>query len=148
MMIINILNFFIYIILFIWQLPQNILAILIFPFLGKKKIICYRNYCLCFSCSKMTGGISLGGFAYVGPDLDKYSISHEVDGHTVQSKLLGPLYLIIVGIPSFVWCNIINREKYPNYYVFFTEKWANYCANLDVVKHNDTYYLVKKNKIK
>ena len=144
----TILDIFIYIILFIWQLPQNLLAIIIYPFLGNKKIICYRNNCLCFCCSRMTGGVSLGNFAYVGCKLDKYSISHEVDGHTVQSKLLGPLYLIIIGIPSFIWCNIISREKHPNYYEFFTEKWANSCAGLEVVNHKEEYYLIKKNNFR
>ena len=36
----------IFILLFIWQLPQNIIAVFMLPFLGDKKLIKYDNYCL------------------------------------------------------------------------------------------------------
>ena len=51
-------------------------------------------------------------------------------GHTIQSLLLGPLYLIIIGIPSASWANIPyfrnkRRKDKISYFSFFTEKWAN-----------------------
>ena len=43
----------------------------------------------------MSGGISLGPFAFVSERSGAETIAHEVDGHTVDSKIFGPLYLII-----------------------------------------------------
>ena len=49
-------------------------------------------------------------------------------GHTIQSLILGPLYLIVMGIPSALWAAFGSkkrREKQIPYGAFFTEKWAN-----------------------
>jgi len=53
-------------------------------------------------------------------------------GHCVQSILLGPLYWIVVAIPSVVWCNVPmfrklhnTRETKHNYYKLYCEGWAN-----------------------
>jgi hypothetical protein len=60
------------------------------------------------------------------------SIKHEY-GHAIQSRILGPLYLIIIGIPSIIWAalygSIIPRYK-NNYYRFYTEKWADKLMNI------------------
>ena len=52
-------------------------------------------------------------------------------GHTFQALLLGPLYPIIIGIPSIAWGSIPKfqqiREKYKLRYTWlFCEKWASY----------------------
>lgn len=128
--------------LFIWQLPQNLIAILMLPFLGKLELIACRNYAFCFIGEKMQGGISLGSFVYVSKSLSKYEthIAHELDGHTVDSKYFGPLYLFIIGIPSICWAGLRNTKKHPNYYTFYTEKWANKHAKLKVIKRSNSYY--------
>ena len=54
-------------------------------------------------------------------------LKHE-SGHQVQSFILGPLYLLVIGLPSIVWnvCFRKYRAKYQiSYYDFYTEKWAN-----------------------
>ena len=132
----------IFILLFIWQLPQNIIAVLMLPFLGKLELIACRNYAFCFIGEKMKGGISLGSFVYVSKSLSKYEthIAHELDGHTVDSKYFGPLYLFIIGIPSICWAGLRNTKKHPNYYTFYTEKWANKHAKLKVIKRSNSYY--------
>jgi hypothetical protein len=132
----------IFILLFIWQLPQNIIAVLMLPFLGKLELIACRNYAFCFIGEKMQGGISLGSFVYVSKSLSKYEthIAHELDGHTVDSKYFGPLYLFIIGIPSICWAGLRNTKKHPNYYTFYTEKWANKHAKLKVIKRSNSYY--------
>lgn len=133
----------IFILLFIWQLPQNFIAVLMLPFLGKLELIACRNYAFCFIGEKMQGGISLGSFVYVSKSLSKRetSIAHELDGHTVDSKRFGPLYLFIIGIPSISWAGFRNTKKHPNYYEFYTEKWANKHAGLKVVKKGNNYIL-------
>ena len=51
-------------------------------------------------------------------------------GHTIQSMILGPLFLPIIGIPSFIWETFflfvrLRRKKHIDYYNFYPEKWAN-----------------------
>ena len=57
-------------------------------------------------------------------------IVHEY-GHTFQALLLGPLYPIIIGIPSICWgslpaCAKMRQEKNLKYTWMFCEKWASY----------------------
>ncbi|PKM54582.1 MAG: hypothetical protein CVV00_07625 [Firmicutes bacterium HGW-Firmicutes-5] len=75
-------------------------------------------------------GLSLGLFIFVPTDCsreisEKMSV-HEY-GHTLQSLLLGPLYLLVIGLPSFIWFLLypINKKKKGIfYYDFIIEKWA------------------------
>ena len=51
-------------------------------------------------------------------------------GHCVQSLMLGPLYLIAVGVPSYRWANLpalrkMRRETGRSYYSVYPENWAN-----------------------
>lgn len=51
-------------------------------------------------------------------------------GHTIQSLFLGPLYLLLIGVPSSLWgflpwCAKKRRTQKISYFSFFTEKWAN-----------------------
>lgn len=55
-------------------------------------------------------------------------IVHEY-GHTIQSLILGPLYIILIGIPSFVWARHgkftkMRAVKGISYSHYWTEKWA------------------------
>lgn len=47
----------------------------------------------------MQGGISLGKYIIVSQWATQKTIMHEY-GHCLQSKILGPLYLLVVGLPS------------------------------------------------
>lgn len=88
--------------------------------------------------------VSLGLFVFVTKEpyfydklKDEYTMEalsarllvHEY-GHTIQSLILGPLYLIVIGIPSTLWgflpyYNKKRKEQGLSYFSFFTEKWAN-----------------------
>lgn len=51
-------------------------------------------------------------------------------GHTIQSLMYGPLYLIAVGLPSILWANLPplrrrRKEKSISYYSVYPEKQAN-----------------------
>ena len=69
------------------------------------------------------------------PDEEIYNrlLVHEY-GHTIQSLLLGPLYLIVMGIPSTLWGFLPyfqkKRDKGVSYFSFFTERNANYFGEL------------------
>ena len=123
-----------FIILFIWQLPQNIVALIMLPFLGKLELISYKKFCFAFKGTKMSRGISLGNFAYLSPTYAKKvaTIMHEQEGHTFDSKIFGPLYLLVIGIPSIMWAWLGDKNKC--YYNFYTERWANKHAGLEVLR--------------
>ena len=118
-------------ILFIWQLPQHIVALIYFGYLVMmcKDLGVDSRYkqAIVIPCV-MRGAITLGDYVFVGLNSEyKETVKHEL-GHTIQSKILGPLYLIVIGIPSITYCGL--RRIFPslrkkNYYNFYTEKWAN-----------------------
>lgn len=126
-----IMNYIRNLILFIWQLPQHLLAIL---YIGYLVMMCkdlgvdskYKQ-AIVIPCV-MRGAVTLGCYVFVGLNSEyRKTVKHEL-GHTIQSKILGPLYLIVIGIPSITYCGL--RRVFPslrkkNYYDFYTEKWAN-----------------------
>ena len=66
---------------------------------------------------------------YSKEELSKRLLVHEY-GHTIQSLILGPLYLIVIGIPSTLWGFLPNlrkkrKDEQISYFSFFTETWAN-----------------------
>lgn len=79
------------------------------------------------------GGVSLGMFVFVnGSRPEEWTRDAEVHeyGHCVQSLLLGPLYLLVIGLPSALWCGLGACERYRrkhavSYYALYTESWAN-----------------------
>jgi hypothetical protein len=109
----------------VWQLPQNLVAVLMLPFLGKINFVYSQRFCWIFECSKMQGAISLGNFIFLSK-ISETTIQHEL-GHVQQSHILGWLYLFIIGIPS-----ILNSAFHFTdcYYNFYTEKWANKLSKL------------------
>lgn len=123
-----------FILLFIWQLPQNIVALVMLPFLGKLELISYKKFCFAFKAKYMMGGISLGNFAFLSPSNAKKIaiVAHEQEGHTFDSKIFGPLYLFVIGIPSIMWAWLGDNSKC--YYDFYTERWANNHAGLEVLR--------------
>ena len=109
---------------YLWQLPQNLLGLLI-KRITKAEV---RTKYLDATVHKwgIHGGLSLGKYIFVPSGANLAYIKHEY-GHTVQSKYLGWLYLIVIALPSLIWAGCFNRfrTKYGvSYYAFYTEKWA------------------------
>lgn len=117
---IKILNF----ILYIWQLPQNLLGILVKIF-TKAKPIEHVHYW------KYNSGLSLGKYIFVNKNASFNTIFHE-KGHQKQSLYLGWLYLIIIGLPSIIWATLKTLGLFSNisYYKFYTEAWADKLSNI------------------
>ena len=128
----NFFEWIAYIFLFIWQILQNLVGMvmwLYFKMRGDVVKIDATKWSTAYKSDYMSGGISLGMFCFV----DKYSakrkedIAHELKGHTVDSRIMGPLYLFIIGLPS-----ILNAafDFTDCYFDFWCEKLANKHAGL------------------
>lgn len=81
------------------------------------------------------GGVSLGLFIFVDQkDVNRphQKLSAHEYGHTIQSLLLGPLYLLVIGLPSFTWSKYYMKNvksKGLSYDDFWIEKWADQLGN-------------------
>jgi hypothetical protein len=129
-----------YIVLFIWQILQNLIGIgfwVYFKIRGDLETIVKNKYSKVYRSKYMSGGISLGAFAFVSNNLAKKetAIRHE-QGHMWDSKVMGPLYLFIVGIPSLLNAAFDFTECY---YSFYCERWANQHAGIGVDKNCRLY---------
>lgn len=121
---------FISFILFVWQLPQNLLGLAYKLILrGEKKILDQKGAYF-YIAPTMRGGLSLGKYIFLSKSsgYEEPAYDHEF-GHCLQSRMLGPLYLLVIGIPSGLHCILHDGTK--NYYDFWTEKWANKLGGID-----------------
>ncbi len=120
-----------YLLQWTWGIFQNILGFLIFFFQFLKnidrEIFIYKGAIV--TMWDYRNSASLGMFIFLGFD-DERVLVHEY-GHCIQSIILGPFYLILIGIPSLIWCNHprlrrLRRKGTYRYSSFYTEKWANH----------------------
>lgn len=114
------------ILLFIWQILQNIVG-LIYWLISQAHIIENKEGVYILETDSRQGSVSLGNFVFISKYTKNrdFIIKHEL-GHTIQSKYLGPLYLFVIGIPSITW--VMLRRMIPelrkySYYDFYTESW-------------------------
>ena len=118
---------------YIWQLPQNLCGVL-YKNISKNNRISVienddsRSVGAEVYLQKSNGGVTLGKYIFINQDYtDKEAVIKHECGHVKQSKILGPLYLIIIGIPSLLHAWFIHDYVCENsdYYHWYTEKWAN-----------------------
>lgn len=118
-------KFILDVILFIWQLPQNILGLFLLLIYRKSELMEIGGVKVFFN-ETFHGGVSLGSFIFVSTQ-DRFTSMHE-HGHQIQSMIFGPLYLILVGLPSIIWAAIYGTKICPRthngYYKFFIERSA------------------------
>lgn len=120
----------------IWGLPQSVLASVLFLMCRNCPRSRYRESVVVHW--KRSGSLGLGIFLFLGTaatgDRAGEVLTHEY-GHAIQSLILGPLFLPVIGLPSFLWCNLPcakkhRKEKGVSYYRFYTESSANKLAHL------------------
>ena len=122
----KVLNILVQILLMFWQFPQELLGFICAVFFfGYRKIVDISKYktSYVFYIYKFPGGMSLSRFIFINP-LESELAMHEY-GHSRQSMFLGPLYLLVIGLPSLVWALLYKSSWKKSYYWFWTEKWAN-----------------------
>ena len=114
---------------FSWELPQQLLGFLVGLYLvmrgtrnGRDDFL--KGVLFLETSSFRRGcGISLGNIIIHGPDSPGSLKQHEF-GHCIQSRILGPFYLLLIGIPSFMWAIARNYGYFRNvdYDAFFIER--------------------------
>lgn len=109
-----------------WGFPQSLIGFIVYLCNRDKQHETYRG-CI-VTRWKNRGSMGMGMFLFLGCDDPQVRV-HEF-GHSVQSVILGPLFLPIMGIPSFLWCNLpvcrkLRKEKKISYYCFYPESTAN-----------------------
>ena len=123
-----------------WGLPQTVAGFAVF--LAHRKRPHWIDHGIVVTSWPSRMSMSLGLFAFVTDTAPSCRNLDESDealigrmfvheyGHTVQSAILGPLYLLVVGLPSVIWANsrqlaARRRDSGSSYYAFLPERSAN-----------------------
>lgn len=130
--------------LWIWQLPQNLLGLILRLFYKTEKTLVYKGKTIRI-CSTFPGGVSLADTIFLKRyphDQESWNdVKHEY-GHSIQSKYLGCFYLLVIGIPSGLgnlWDRYAHKDwsyadSYNWYYNQPWEKWADKLGGVDRYK--------------
>ena len=112
---------FLKVLLYIWELPQNICGLVFKLFISVEAFGCVKDVTYYVS-SSFHGGVTLGEYIFLSTASSKKELTryHEY-GHVRQSRYLGWFYLIVIGLPSIIRAGL---NLYKDYYKFYTESWA------------------------
>ena len=117
------------ILLYLWELPQNLVGLLLTRLLAPGQVEKYRGARILRS-EKMRGGISLGRYIIVSSWFSSSLTELHEWGHSRQSRFLGPLYLPVIGLPSLLWALWWKPGRKRGYFTFYTERWADKLAGI------------------
>ncbi len=120
-----------------WGILQSFAGFVIFLVLIKNRHYAYKGSIVTEWSRRTSASIGMFIFMTAPEYMSKRScrreryrrlLVHEY-GHTIQSLILGPLYLPAMALPSAVWCNLPacqhhRKKNNVSYYSFFTERWA------------------------
>lgn len=128
---------------FAWELPQNLLGVsllcLEYAAGSTERVELERGRLLIQS---KNSAVSLGFFVFWSREsnrwftLDDTNKQHEL-GHSFQSRMLGPLYLPLVGVPSAlralyaVGYREVTGARWQRYYEAYPESWADRLGGVD-----------------
>ena len=118
---------------FSWEAPQTALGFGVAQVnneIGNVKSVHYKEGATVVeNRTKDWGGFTIGSYIEVNRDPTSDLLEHEY-GHTIQSQILGPLYLPFVALPS-----LASATIYPNDHAgYWAETWAD---QLTGWYHND-----------
>lgn len=120
-----------------WEAPQTSLgaANLALQLVQRNVAAIRRERGRIFVELRGVGAVSLGHFVFWGTVDSRFvrvnpsNKDHEY-GHALQSRMLGPAYLLVVGVPSVMrvaYANVqwfVTRQPWEGYYAGFPESWA------------------------
>lgn len=119
------------ILLWVWQLPQNIIGWVTLKCMSDRLHSRYGEIWYWYK-KGFPGGVTLGEYIFVGTKA-KRTVMHEY-GHVRQSRMLGPLYLLVIGLPSLIWAALygpVVRPTTDGYHRFYTERWADRLGGIE-----------------
>lgn len=112
-------------------MPQNLAGLLFLNCKKGRKSVKFFDKTDCKFFTDNNGSVSLGDYIFVLNPNNRETVNHEY-GHHKQSLYLGPLYLLVIGLPSIIgyWIDVLfhdnwgweKRDKW--YYNQPWEKWA------------------------
>lgn len=110
------------ILLALWQLPQFLLGAVIALFARAWQVETGEWVA---HASWFSGAISLSEYfrIFSSSSYPRETTRRHEYGHARQSRILGPLYLLVIGLPSLVWAALYNGQE-AGYFTFYTERWA------------------------
>ncbi len=130
----SIKDFLFYFVQWTWGLVVNAVGWLAFTICTKIKGYRWQH----FGYAKIVyvpwkgGGLSMGLFIFMKDQHPSrewtYNCRIHEYGHTWQCLLLGPLYYIVIALPSVIWCNCFAGYRKKNnvpYSKLYCEAWAN-----------------------
>lgn len=109
----------------LWQLPQVLLAIAVLAATRARRRQLYRGVAV-FEAARPRGGVSFGPIILMNRSARSERLLRHEYGHSRQSVMLGPFYLIVVGLPSVTFAaltraGLLDRQTY---FTRFPENWA------------------------
>lgn len=115
------------ILIWVWQLPQHLLALLILLLIPHEKVNQIGLSKIYLLKCKKDFGISLGQYILLSHNYCYRKIMKHEYGHSIQSLLFGPIYLIVIGLPSVTLNRLTYFKILDNkiYYKLWPENWAN-----------------------
>ena len=130
--------------LLLWEAPQNILGagtLAAHLARGSAQRVAFADERV-FIELRGDGAVSLGLFVFFSCKDNRFvpvgaeNRDHEY-GHSLQSRLLGPLYLPLVGLPSTMRVAYAmlyfqrHRRRWAHYYDAYPERWADVLGAVD-----------------
>lgn len=113
--------------LFLWQLPQNVLGFLAAQALGAER----QDDGTWAHGRRGLSSVSLGNYIILRtPCADRERTLMHERGHQRQSLYLGWLYLPLIGLPSAAG-NVLHRAFDFDYYAQPWERWANRLGGIE-----------------
>lgn len=133
----------IYVVLqFTWGILQNILGLLFFLILKITGHAHFNFHTAVVTRWDFSFSMGLGMWIFLGhinaahpewpaeelADRESQVLVHEF-GHTIQSAVLGPLFMFVIAIPSTLWAFLpwhvrLRAEKKASYFDAYCESWA------------------------
>ncbi len=127
-------DIFFYIVQWTWCLPVNMVGGIAYLICTKVKKYRHQKfgYANIVYIPWNQGGLSMGLFIFMRENHESrewtYNTRIHEYGHTWQCLILGPLYYIVIALPSAVWCNCFQKYREKNnvsYHKLYCEAWAN-----------------------
>lgn len=132
-----------YLLSFTWGFPMTIVGLvvaIVLIIMGHKPTTLHHR--MHFKVGKRWGGVSLGTVIITDQNPTNHTLKHEL-GHTVQNVWFGPLFPLLVGVPSVIryWYRKLlirsGQSDLPPYDAIWFEGQASELGNKYFTIQND-----------